>query len=52
MVYTNYKKLRILYLSLEGHKPPIIAKILEEEGMKASRKGIANFLKKYRETGG
>ena len=51
MVYTQYKKLRILYLSFEGHKPPTIANILEEEGMKASRKGIANFLRRYNLTG-
>ena len=51
MVYSHYKKMRILYLTQEGHKPPTIAKILEEEeGMKCSRSGIAKFLKKYRET--
>ena len=48
MVYSHYKKMRILYLTQEGHKPPTIAKILEEEGMKCSRRGIAKFLKKYR----
>ena len=43
--------MRILYLSQEDHRPPTIAKILQEEGMSASRKGIANFLKRYRSTG-
>lgn len=40
-----------VYLSFEGHKPPKIARMLQEEGMKASRKGIANFLKRYKKTG-
>ena len=43
--------MRILYLSQEGHRPPTISKILEEEGMSASRRGIAKFLKLYKETG-
>ena len=42
--------MRILYLHREGRNPPTIAKILREEGMKASRKGIANFIKRYKET--
>ena len=50
-VYSSYKKMRILYLSWEGHRPPTIAKILAEEGMRASRRGIAKFLKKYALTG-
>lgn len=43
--------MRILYLSMQGYKPPTISRILEEEGMKASRRGIAYFLKRYTETG-
>ena len=39
--------MRILYLSQEGHRPPTITKLLQEEGMSASRKCIANFLKQY-----
>ena len=35
----------------EGHRPPTIAKLLQEEGMSASRSGIANFLKRYCSTG-
>ena len=38
-------------MSHEGHRPPTIAKVLREEGMSASRKGIANFLKRYHDTG-
>ena len=51
MVYSHYKKLRILYLSSQGYKPPTIARMLEEEGMKASRRGIGKFLKVFKETG-
>ena len=43
--------MRILILRRKGHNPPTIAKVLREEGMQASRKGIAQFLKKYVETG-
>ena len=50
MVYLHYKKLRILFLHQESYKPPTIVKILEEEGMRASRRGIAKFLKKYKDT--
>lgn len=49
MVYSHYKKLRILLLHQEGYKPPTIVKILEEEGMRASKRGIAK-LKKYKDT--
>ena len=43
MVYSHYKKLRILHLSSQGYKPPTIARMLEEEGMKASRRRIGSF---------
>ena len=50
MVYSHYKKMRILYLTQEGHKPPTIAKILEEEeGMKCSRSGIQEWHSKILE---
>ena len=51
MVYSEYKLQRILYHSLQGFKPPTICHLLEEEGLRASRVGIAKFLRKYRETG-
>lgn len=52
MVFSEYKKQRILYYNLQGFKVPTIAKLLQEEGMSAcSRRGIAKFLKRYRETG-
>ena len=50
MVSSYYKKMRILYLSQNCHKPPTIGKILQE-GMRASRQGISKFLKLYRTTG-
>ena len=50
-VYSHYKKMRILYFSREGHKPPTIVKILAEEGMTASRRGVAKFLTRYGQTG-
>ena len=36
MVFSSYKKQRILYLSCQGFKAPAITKILMEEGMSAS----------------
>ena len=51
MVYTIYKKERILYLYSQGLKPPTITKILVEENMTASREGIHKFLQKFSESG-
>ena len=50
VVYSEYKLQRILYHRLQGFKPPTICRLLEE-GLRASRVGIAKFLKKYQETG-
>ena len=43
--------MRILCLSQRGHRLPTISRMLQEEGMTSSRKGVANFLKRYRSTG-
>ena len=51
MVYSSYLKQRILYFYLKGHRAPTIRKLLLEENIKASRVGIASFLKKFEETG-
>ena len=51
MVFFLYKKQRILYLSSPGHKPLMIARVLEKDGMVASRRGVAKFLKLYEKTG-
>ena len=51
MVYSSYKRQRILHHYFQGRNAPTIAKLLLEERLKASRVGIAKFLAKYRETG-
>ena len=51
MVFTSYKKQRILYYYERGFKPPTIKKKLEEEGLYASRVVIYKFLKKFLESG-
>ena len=51
MVYSRYKKQRILYHRFKGLKATTIAKILvEEEGPGVTRQGTQSFLKCYRET--
>ena len=51
MVFTTYKRLRILHCYFEGHKPSAISRNLDAENLTASKQGIAKFLKKYEETG-
>ena len=51
MVFTSYKKQRILYYYERRFKPPTIKKKLEEEGLYARRVGIYKFLKKFLESG-
>ena len=51
MVYSSYKLQRILYYYLRGNRSPMISRLLRKENLKASRIGIAKFLKKYKETG-
>ena len=51
MVYSPYKKLRIIFFHRKGLKAPEIAKRLLSEGMVASRQGIHQFLKRYVLTG-
>ena len=50
MVFSKYTKQGIVYLSAR-HKAPTISKLLKEEGIKASRRGILKFIKRYRESG-
>ena len=52
MVFTDYQKQRILYHYLQGYRAPTICQLLKEEKLRASRVGIAKFLKRYEETGG
>ena len=51
MVFSSYKKQRILYLNSKGLKAPAITRILSEEGMEASRVGTYKCLKKFEESG-
>ena len=43
MVFSSYKKLRIVFFHRKGLKAPAIRKRLLEEGMVASRQGIHDF---------
>ena len=52
MVFSTCKLQQILFYFFQGYKSPTIAKLLrEKDGMVASRRGIAKFLAKYRDTG-
>ena len=37
MVFSCYKKQRIIFFHSQGHKAPTIAKLLEEEGLKQGK---------------
>ena len=51
MVYSMYKKQRILYYRYKELNAPTIAMILvEEEGLGVTRQGVLSFLMRYRET--
>ena len=50
MIFSNYTKQRIVYLSAR-HKAPTISKLLKEEGIQASRRGILKFIKRYEASG-
>ena len=53
MVYMDYIKQQILYHYYNNkymYSAPTIAKALRKEGLKASRMGIAKFLKHYKES--
>ena len=49
MTFPEYVKQRILALSRDGLRPPTIARILAQKGVKASRQGIDKFLLRYEE---
>ena len=50
MIYSTYKKWRILYLYSQGYRPPTIKKMLNKENLKCSRVGVYKFLKLYSAT--
>ena len=51
MVFSMYKKQRILFFTSRGLKAPAIAKELQKGNLNCSRVGIYKFLKKYEATG-
>lgn len=51
MVFSDYKKQRMLALASEGVRAPTIAKELQKESLKYSRVGVHKFLFKFQETG-
>jgi len=52
MVFSACKQQRILFYFYQGCKSPTIAKLLREnDGVKASSRGVGKFLAKYRKTG-
>ena len=51
MVFSSYKKQRILFFYAKGYKVTTIAKLLREESLLCSRVGVAKFIKKFKETG-
>ena len=51
MVYSSYKKQRILYHHFRGYRPTVIVNLLQQENMKASRWGVAKFLKRFVDDG-
>ena len=48
MVYSSYKKQRILYYYLKGYKSPSIQKLLFKEKLFTTGQGVNNFLKNYK----
>ena len=51
MVFTEYVKRRILVYYEQGFRAPTIAKVLEDEGIRVSRRGVAKFLSRVATTG-
>ena len=50
MVYTAYKKQRILHFYSKGYKAPTIQKFLAAENLVCSRDGIIKFIKVFKRT--
>ena len=51
MTYSDYLKRRALFFRSQGMSPGAVAVCLGEEGLKASRQGLAKFFKRYDATG-
>ena len=52
MVYSSYKKQRIVHFHTQGFKVPTIVKLLPQENLTSSRTWVGKFSKHYVETGG
>ena len=50
-MFSTYKRQQIVYHFNQGCRAPTISRILREEGLSASRRGIHKFVMKYLETG-
>ena len=50
MVFSDYTKQRILFFHEQGYRPPRISDLLLQEGISASRSGIARLIQRYEET--
>ena len=51
MVFDDYTKQRILTFFFLRHRAPTVASLLEDEGIRVSRRGVSKFLKRYLATG-
>ena len=50
MPYSDYLKTRALFFRSHGVSPGVVVKKLKEEGLHASRQGLAKFFRRYDET--
>ena len=51
MVFTEYTKRRIVFYEAKGYSAPKITKLLQEEGIDVSRRGVSAFLAWVEQTG-
>ncbi len=51
MVFSSYKKQRILFYYFQGYRPPTTVKLLQEERLTSSRQGVLKFLKQHLASG-
>ena len=51
MLYSDYLKRRAMFFHAKGLSPPAIADALAEEGLVATRQGLAKFIRRFKETG-
>ena len=51
MPYSEYLKARALFFRSQGSSASAVTKHLKEEGLRATRQGVAKFFRRYDETG-